>query len=453
MVEEEMQRSIQQDLPIDSVEMMRENAAVLFEHHQLDKMASDIDQYASNLVELIRMDDFYGICAKPHLFSTKALGVVKLDKQEDGGIVRIDGVCRSTKKELKAYLKNFDTFRPHTEIGQEMELFFLDSGGCLWAPGGELIRERLTQWWKSFHRALGFSIIGRTGSPITKPASCSFARQFAEIGQQSRKDRPSGEGGLFDLACYTSDEFWWEMDEENGVRLTNSYLHFIKKTVNIIPIDCTWIFYRNKVKSSRSRNNRDLSADILSKALEMSGIDVENRDGPHLKYPTLEVRFIDALGREWPGPKVEIRQNVDDQAVDTNYPYVLCGTLFGSLERMVAILLESTKGQLPFWLAPEQVRILPVKSEDHAYAKEIAKEITEKGYRVNCDNGPGTLSDKVYAANRCKVPYVVFIGKKEREKRAVAVKCCSKENETSVVSFELFMEELHKQSEKTQIPY
>ncbi len=452
MTEEELKRTIQENLKIETVEMMRENAAVLFEHRGLEPMADEIRKGSSTIIELVRIEEFYGVCPKPHLSGTRQVGSIKLFWKREGELIKIEGIARETSKDLKQFFKNFAAFTSHEELGKEADLFFVEKNCCFWAPKGELIREILVQWWKSSLRGLGFSIFSSSGASITADPRFEYGCQLAEISEKKRDEELSMEGGLYDLPWATSDRFWWALDEKSALANVNSCLHFIKKTVNMMAIDCSWIFYNNLLKSRRCQKNRDLSIEILSQSLEISGIETFRQNESFQKYSAIEARFTDSLGREWSGPRIELRDASGFQIDQSMDSFVLVGSVFRSLESLIALLLESSKGELPFWLAPEQVRILPVKQEDVAWAVEIAEELIENGYRVHCDADPGSLSEKVSVANQYKVPYIVVVGKREREEQAVSVRCSSKGNKASVVSFELFMEELKKQREKAQFP-
>lgn len=453
MVEEELRREIQENIVIESVEMMRENAVVLLEHHGHQFIAEKVKNESSNIAELVRIGEFYGLCSNPGLTGTKQIGAIKLFFKKEEGFVKIEGVAREHNRELKRYLKEFEKFVPHEKLGKEAGLFSLDQSGCIWAPRGELIRETLINWWKLCHRKLGFSIYSTSMDIDEGRPPFEYGIQLAEISEKKRLSDEPSEGGLFDLNRVTVDRSWWALDEQRAVSCVNSYLQFINKTVNMIPIDCSWIFYNQKMKSGRNQKYRDLSLEILSQSVENCGIKVSRQDESPQKYPAIELMYKDSLGREWPGPRIELREAGKLQIDESIAKIVMVGSIFRSLESLIAILLESTQGELPFWLAPEQVRVLPVKQEDIARAAEIVDELTEYGCRATCDVASASLSEKVYVANQSKIPYVVVIGKNEREKRTVSVKSSAKGNKASIVSFDLFMEELRKQKEKAQFPY
>ena len=453
MVQEELQRSIQEGLIVESVEMMRENTANLFQHRNQEYLAENILEHPSNIVELIRIGDFYGVCPAPHPIDTKELGFVKLFKVIDDDCIRIEGVIKNDKKTLKKYLKQITAFSDHSRIGADSALFEVDQSRCLWAPKGEVLKSVLIEQWKHCHMKMGCGLIGCTGDIEDLVPPFRYGNKLAHIFEKQRNEPFSLEGGLFDLTDETVDLTWWALDEKSAQSEVNSYLQFIKKTINMIPIDCKWIFYTNKCKTKRNQNKWDLSVNILKEALEFCGIEPVFEDSFLVEQPKIEVEYIDILGRMWRGPKIELHDSQVYQLDQSVYAFVMVGSLFRSLEMMIAILLEATNGKLPVWLAPEQVRVLPVKEIDVAQANQLTLILQTKGYRVDCDTTSKPLSEKVYAARMCSVPYMLILGRNERENGTIAVKSYSDDNGSRVITFDVFMEVLHKHCSETQYPY
>lgn len=451
MIEEELQRSIQEGLTIESVEMMRENAATLMKHRGQEFLAEEVLRLVSNIVELIRIEDFYCICSAPLLSTTKEVGYVKLYKFSEGESIRIEGVVKEDRKSLKKFLRQLNAFKGHQQIGREAKLFEVDEDSCLWAPRGESVRSELVDWWKKAHKELGFGIIASSGAVDRRIPCFEYGDQLAEIKLDEQQETPSWEGGLFDLPVITRDKVWWALNEQNAALSLNSYLHFIKKTVNMFHIDCKWIFYTKKCKTGRSQNKWDLSVKILEKALNDSDIETLFENLIPVKNPTVRVVFTDALGREWFGPKIELCDSKEYQITYNDYSFVMIGSVFDSLETIIALLLEANDGILPDWLAPEQVRVLPVKEVDNKYAGLIVSELNASGYRALCDLSTSPLSEKVYAARMCNVPYVMIIGKKERENGTVAVNCYSEGEETRTVDLEEFKLELDRKVNNSRL--
>lgn len=451
MVEEELQRSIQEDLSIETVEMMRENAATLLQHRDQEYLAEQILDHPSNIIEMIRIEDFYGICPAPHLASTKEVGYVKLFQQDDGKTIKIEGVVKDDKKSLKKYLRMLSAFTDHVQIGDEAKLFDVNYAGCLWAPRGELVRSTLIDWWRSVHRSLGFGVVATSGEVENRVPCFQFGSQLAQIKESISEELLSPEGGLYDLPVRVGDQVWWPLDEKNAALSLNSYLHFIKKTVNMFHIDCKWIFYTKKSKSGRSQNKWDLSIEILKNALKTCKIEACIEANHPVDHPAIRGVYTDALGREWLGPLVELHDSKDYQMDQKSKSLVMVGSLFESLETLIAILLEANNGILPDWLAPEQVRILPVKEVDNAYAEQLAKKLSADGYRVSCEASTSPLSEKVYAARMCRVPYVLIIGKNERKNGTVAVNCYSEGEETNTMTIEEFLQKLQNKVEESRL--
>ena len=128
--------------------------------------------------------------------------------------------------------------------------------------------------------------------------------------------------------------------------------------------------------------------------------------------PMAEARLIDSLGREWKGPYIGFdfncpeRLNLRYKEVNNemHMPVMLVRSLFGAIERFVAVLIEHYAGQFPVWLAPEQVRVIPVKESDNAYAQNVYATMEASGYRSTIDERDESLGVKVHAAEKKKSP-------------------------------------------------
>ncbi|MDY6769212.1 MAG: threonine--tRNA ligase, partial [Candidatus Nanohaloarchaea archaeon] len=162
--------------------------------------------------------------------------------------------------------------------------------------------------------------------------------------------------------------------------------------------------------------------DQLKDVLENMDIDYGLEEGEGAFYgPKIDFAFEDALGREWDGPTVQLDFNMPDR-FDLTYtgkdneekqPVMIHRALYGSYERFLMVLIEHFNGQFPPWLAPEQVRILPVSDDNLEYAEEVQEDLSE--FRVEIERRSWTVGKKIQQAHEDNVPYMLIVGDDEEE--------------------------------------
>jgi threonyl-tRNA synthetase len=171
--------------------------------------------------------------------------------------------------------------------------------------------------------------------------------------------------------------------------------------------------------------------DLLARVLRERGQAFEVDEGGGAFYgPKLDFKLIDAIGRKWQGPTVQLDFNLPERfelefigADNTAHrPVMLHRVLVGSMERFVGGLIEHYAGNFPVWLAPEQVRVLPISEDVRDYAADVTTRMTAHGIRAHLDDRSETLKYRVREGAMLKIPYLVVVGKREAEQDAVAVR-------------------------------
>jgi threonyl-tRNA synthetase len=168
----------------------------------------------------------------------------------------------------------------------------------------------------------------------------------------------------------------------------------------------------------------------LRAALDSTGHEYELKPGDGAFYgPKVDFDVTDSIGRPWQLGTIQLDYNAperfnsntvgEDNAAHT--PVVIHRAVSGSLERFIAILIEHFAGAFPVWLAPEQVRVLPITDDYAAYAEQVTKRLHDAGVRVHLDARSETLKYRVAEGARMKVPYMLVVGKREAEQGTVAV--------------------------------
>ncbi len=357
LIEEGMQRLIQSRVSIESVEMMAGNAATLFKHNKQFLLADQLAENPKLLLELLRIDDYYGICPGPYPSDTREIGVVKLLKYESGEQSCIRGVVFPDRKQLKAFVRQSKQLRSldHMQLGKELDLFSVEDGVCNWHPLGEKLRERMIFWWKQSHRDLGYGCYHTHFSGDKFVAYLDQMQQppvmAAQIRESKTGEKRFSDSGLFQLFVETQDCAIAFVDEKKSLETIISYLQFIKKTVNMISIDCKWVRSDQKSHVAGSQKSWDQRVSLLSQACFACEIEPKLDVEPEkpMMAPGIELLFIDSFGNEWPGPKVELFESKKIRFSQQKYPYVVKSTFFRSLERVVALLVEANAGKIPAW--------------------------------------------------------------------------------------------------------
>jgi threonyl-tRNA synthetase len=157
---------------------------------------------------------------------------------------------------------------------------------------------------------------------------------------------------------------------------------------------------------------------------------------------SIDVRFIDCLGRKWTGPYLSL----PDVAMPPGKGRMLALSAFGSLERTCALLLEKNAGWLPLWLAPQQARILVANGKTDPYANKVYKALSDQGIRVAMDSSAEKLKTRLYRAIVEKVPYVLLLGEREEKAKILTIRAYGK-SEEQILSLGEFCMRLKKEIE------
>ena len=199
----------------------------------------------------------------------------------------------------------------------------------------------------------------------------------------------------------------------------------------------------------------------LRSVLESAGIDYDLEPGDGAFYgPKIDFAFEDALGRRWDGPTVQLDFNMPERFELTytgednedHRPVMIHRALYGSFERFFMVLIEHYDGKFPLWLAPEQVRILPISDDELGYAHRLKNDLEDADFRVDIEERCGTAGRKIRDAPDDRVPYVLVVGSDEAEAGTVSVRD-RKEREQQDVELDSFIDHLEtERAEKREEP-
>lgn len=499
-IEERMRDFMRQNLPIKNMEMMRKNAIELFKHHRQDLKVALLKANVETLVHVCQIGQFYDLAYPPLVETTQQVGVIKilditklnvsLPQHPQISLTRIQGTAFLDHGSLKQFLKRAEAakHRDHRLLGREMNLFVTFDEACpgcwFWYPKGTILREILINLWRQAYDQQHYQKVAtphlvkvdllndsqlslsfeREGLPYTVCSSKAplhalmfksklrsyreLPLRFWEFGEFYEPAKEGSLWGLLRSRTFTVEGAYLFGTPEQVLPEIISSLQFIDKTFKIFGFEIQWHLRAKSANNKKPLEQWKESQDILIKAIKQCGFNYALDEEREALYgPTLEGHFMDAIGREWKGPyiyidlyhpkKFKLRYQGQDDRM--HVPMMVGRSLFGSIERLVAILVEHYSGRLPFGLAPEQVRVIPVADKNGEYAKKIAQEIEKAGFRATVDHHRENLGVKIHAAESEKVSYMVICGDREEKNETVTLRTYQQEKGQEGIELENFL--------------
>ena len=407
-------------------------------------------------------------------------------------LTRIYGTAFFSKKELDDHLALLEERkkRDHRKLGKELGLFMMSDFGPgfpFWLNKGLVLRKTLENFWIDVHRADGYQLV-QTPTMLSKelwetsghwhnyrdnmytseiddheyaikPMNCPGSMLVYKHGFYSYKDLPIRMGelgnvhrheasgalsGLFRVRNFTQDDahiYCTPEQLESEVKAIVRLFDFFYKTVFAIDYD-VYLSTRPQEKYIGSIATWERSEKALGDALTAMGKTYKVNPGDRAFYgPKLDFKLKDSVGRTWQCGTVQLDMN-NPERFDLTYineknekvrPVMLHRVVYGSLERFIGILIEHYAGAFPTWLAPVQVKILPVNLAFHqAYTDEVYKACLAQGLRVEIDQSNEKLGYRIRQAQMEKVPYSIVIGDKERDGRLLTYRPYGSDTQTTV---------------------
>ena len=414
---------------------------------------------------------------------------------------RLYGVTAESPKQLRITLEKLEEAkkRDHRKLGKELELYSIqeDVGPGLvhWHTKGARIRTVIEDYWRKEHFRAGYELlysphIGRAQlwetsghldfysegmySPMVidgseyyaKPMNCPFHIQvykdrkysyrdlplrWAELGTVYRYEKSGVLHGLLRVRGFTQDDahiFCTPEQVEGEIRLTVQFALNMLKTFGFTEVSA---YLSTKPEKSVGEDSRwEQATESLESALKSESIAYEVDQGGGAFYgPKIDLKIKDAIGREWQLGTIQFDFNLPER-FDLSYvgddgkehrPYMVHRALLGSLERFFGILIEHYAGAFPLWLAPEQLRVLPLTESQIDYADTIADKLRGADFRVSVDRRSEKVGAKIRRAQLEKVPYMLILGPKEEEENKVSVRSRS-EGDKGVMGLEELLEQV-----------
>lgn len=401
-------------------------------------------------------------------------------------LTRIYGTAFETQEELDKYVWQLEEAkkRDHRKIGKDMDLFVFSDlvgpGLPLYTKKGAFVRKMLQDWVNSLQKGIGyeevwtpqvtkadlfktsghydkykesmFKVVSNYSEEeyFLKPMNCPMHTQIyasksrsyrdlpvriSDFANLYRDEKPGELSGLTRLRCFSQDDghsFCREDQIETEVENVMSVIAAALKPFGMK----SWTRLSlwdpaNKDKYLGSPDVWEKSQKTLEDILIKNKIEYKKVEGEAAIYgPKMDVIAVDALGREWQISTIQLDMIMpvrfgleyadSDGSVKT--PIMIHRAILGSPERFMGLLLEHTAGNLPLWLSPVQVSVLPISDKTINYSEEVLKSLQENGVRADLNRDADSLGKKIRNAEASKVPYMLIVGEKEAETKQVSVR-------------------------------
>ncbi|MDO8455416.1 MAG: threonine--tRNA ligase [Burkholderiaceae bacterium] len=458
----------------------------LGEHYKAEIIASipvdqDVSLYKEGAFEdLCRGPHVPSAGKLKHFKLMKLAGAYWRGDHNNEMLQRIYGTAWATKDELQQYLTQLEEAekRDHRKLGRELDLFHIDEhspGTVFWHPKGWTVWQAVEQYMRKVYQDNGYQEVKgpqildkglweKTGhwdkyrdnmfttesekrDYALKPMNCpghilifnqglksyrDLPLRYGEFGQCHRNEPTGGLHGIMRVRGFTQDDGHIFCTEDQILQECVDFTKLLQKTYTDFGFHN--IIYKVATRPEQrigSDESWDKAEQALIESLRMSGCEYEIAPGDGAFYgPKVEYTLKDAIGRPWQVGTIQVDFSMPER-LDAEYvgedgarhrPVMLHRAILGSLERFIGILIEQHAGALPFWLAPVQISILNITDSQAEYAKNVAKQLKNKGFRVELDLRNEKITYKIREHSMQKLPYILVIGDKEMAAGAVAVR-------------------------------
>jgi threonyl-tRNA synthetase len=422
---------------------------------------------------------------------------------------RVHGTAFPSESELEEYIERREQAkeRDHRKIGREMDLFSVPdhSPGCVhFHPNGMRIRRELEEYIRGMNDRLGYEEVwtpelnkAELWKPTghydnftaqgemfnwdqddteygLKPMNCAnhayiYDREkhsyrdlpvrFSEFGTCYRNEQSGELSGMLRVRGFTQDDghAFVRPDQIQGEIV--DALAVIEEIYGDVDLDVKYVLETQGENAVGSDEIWEQATESLRDALESEGLEYAVDEGEAAFYgPKIGINAVDAIGREWTVGTVQVDFNIPER-LELSYvgedneehrPVMLHRALLGSFERFMGVVIEHFNGRFPLWLAPEQVRVLPVTDGNLDYAEEVKRELGSRGFRVTVEDRDQTVGRKIRGAHDDRVPYMLIVGDDEEAANTVSVRD-RQERERKDVDPEAFYDHLERERDEKRV--
>ena len=394
-------------------------------------------------------------------------------------LTRLYATAFAKKDELEAYITMMEEAkkRDHRKLGKELGLFMMHEAGPgfpFFLPKGMVLKNTLLDYWREIHRKAGYVEIS---SPVIlnrslwetsghwdhyknnmyttvidgedyaiKPMNCpggvlvyaseprsyrDLPLRMGELGLVHRHEKSGQLHGLMRVRCFTQDDAHIFMTPEQIKDEIKGVAGLINEVYSLFGFQYHVELSTRPEDSMGSDEDWEMATDALRSALDELQLPYVVNEGDGAFYgPKIDFHLVDCIGRTWQCGTIQLDFQLP-QRFELEYvgadgekhrPIMIHRVVFGSIERFIGILIEHFAGAFPTWLAPVQVKVLPISDKYMDYAQSVLNKLTEAGIRAEVDTRAEKIGYKIREAQTAKIPYMLVVGQKEEEENTVSVR-------------------------------
>ena len=394
-------------------------------------------------------------------------------------LTRLYATAFAKKDELEAYITMMEEAkkRDHRKLGKELGLFMMHEAGPgfpFFLPKGMVLKNTLLDYWREIHRKAGYVeistpvILNRSlwetsghwdhyknnmyttvidGEDYAiKPMNCpggvlvyaseprsyrDLPLRMGELGLVHRHEKSGQLHGLMRVRCFTQDDAHIFMTPEQIKDEIKGVAGLINEVYSLFGCQYHVELSTRPEDSMGSDEDWEMATDALRSALDELQLPYVVNEGDGAFYgPKIDFHLVDCIGRTWQCGTIQLDFQLP-QRFELEYvgadgekhrPIMIHRVVFGSIERFIGILIEHFAGAFPTWLAPVQVKVLPISDKYMDYAQSVLNKLTEAGIRAEVDTRAEKIGYKIREAQTAKIPYMLVVGQKEEEENTVSVR-------------------------------
>ena len=410
---------------------------------------------------------------------TSLAGAYWRGSEKNKMLTRIYGISYPKKADLEEYLHMMEEAkkRDHRKLGRELGLFMMCDEGPgfpFFLPKGMVLKNTLLDYWRELHKENGYVEVS---TPIilsrhlwensghwdhykdnmyttmideedyaVKPMNCpggmlvykseprsykDLPLRMGELGLVHRHEKSGALHGLFRVRCFTQDDAHIFMTPEQIRDEIKGVARLIDEIYSLFGFKYHVELSTRPDNSMGSDEDWEMATEGLRGALDDLGLDYMVNEGDGAFYgPKIDFHLEDSIGRTWQCGTIQLdfqlplRFNLEYTGADgeKHRPIMIHRVIFGSIERFIGILIEHFAGAFPTWLAPVQVKVLPISDKYMDYAQKVLDELNNSGVRAEIDTRAEKIGYKIREAQMKKIPYMLVVGAKEEEDGLVSIR-------------------------------
>ena len=410
---------------------------------------------------------------------TSLAGAYWRGSEKNKMLTRIYGTSYTKKADLEEYITRMEEAkkRDHRKLGKELGLFMMKEEGPgfpFFLPKGMVLKNTLLDYWREIHNKAGYveistpimlsrhlwetsghwdhykenmytTVIDETDFAI-KPMNCpggilvykseprsyrDLPLRMGELGLVHRHEKSGQLHGLMRVRCFTQDDAHIFMTPEQIRDEIKGVARLIDSVYQLFGFKYHVELSTRPEDSMGSDEDWEIATEGLRGALDDLGLDYVVNEGDGAFYgPKIDFHLEDSIGRTWQCGTIQLdfqlplRFECEYIGADgeKHRPIMIHRVAFGSIERFIGILIEHFAGAFPTWLAPVQVKVLPISEKYMDYANKVMNDLKDAGIRTEIDDRAEKIGYKIREARLQKIPYMLVVGAKEEEERKVSVR-------------------------------